>query len=92
MSQDLWRKKIKTNPRWALRAALRIHQQQTREEQVFSATLESNGVGFNSHDSPIICPIVERYLRTGEVTGRGYYQLQKRMPKYVKQLWRLVHE
>lgn len=85
-----WKKKIKTNPGWALRAAIRIYQSQTQEEQCSHATLDSNGVGFNSFDSPVISPIVDRYLRTKVIEGKSIYQLQRRMPKYAGQLYKIV--
>ena len=87
---EYWKKKIATNPGWAIKAAIRIYQNQTQAEQSSHATLSSNGVGFNSFDSPIISPIVDRYLRTQRIEGAAIYQLQRRMPKYASQLYKIV--
>lgn len=85
-----WRARISSNDKWALRAAIRIYQSQTPEEQNSHATLDSNGQGFNAFDSPVVSPIVERYLRTGLVSTGSLQQLKRRMPKYVGQLYKLV--
>lgn len=87
---EYWKSRIKTNPGWALKAAIRIYQSQTQEEQSSHVTLSSNGVGFNSFDSPLISPIVDRYLRTKQIERKSIYHLQRRMPKYAGQLYKLV--
>lgn len=89
---DQWKKKIATTPKWALRAAVVIYGNQTSNEQGTHATLESNGVGFTSFDSPVLSPIVDKYLRGINLTGKEKYQLQRRMPKYAAQLYRKVQE
>lgn len=91
-TMNYWRGKISSNPGWALRAAIRMYESQTDEEKCSHATLSSNGVGFNAFDSPIISPIVDRYLRTKRIERKDLYQLQRRMPKYVGQLYKLVGE
>lgn len=85
-----WKEKIKTDPRWAIRAAMRIHKEQTLDEQNSHQTIESNGVGFNSHDAEIISSIVIRFNRRKFLTPGECKVLHKSMPKYAGQLYRLT--
>lgn len=87
-----WKDKIQTRPGWALRAAVRIYQQQTDLEKTQSHTQESNGVGFNSFDAPVITPIVQEYLRSRRFGIESQRILMRRMPKYANQLYKLVEK
>lgn len=87
-----WKIKIATRPKWAIRAAIRINSKQTEQEKCYGNTIKSNGVGLNSFDAPVITPIVEKYKRDKtSLNNRDIYQLQRVMPKYAGQLYKLVN-
>jgi len=86
-----WRGKIAGNQNWALRAALRICQQQTDEEQNTRATLESNGVGFTAFDAEFVTSVVQQHLEGKRLTKKQSDALRRIMPKYAGQLYRIVY-
>ena len=45
---------LQTNDKWAVRALVRVYENQTRDEQVHGHTEELNGVGFSGIDSEIL--------------------------------------
>jgi hypothetical protein len=48
------RHRLASNDRWALRALLRIYQNQTADEQCRETTIERNGIGFTGPDAEIM--------------------------------------
>lgn len=90
---NLWKDKIAEEPQWALKAAIRIYQQQTPQEKRADMQLDSNGVGFNMVDAPVISPIVKKWLQHKDpsvLTAQEIYQLRVRMRKYAGQLYDLI--
>lgn len=88
---NTWKGKIASDDRWALRAAIRIVEQQTVEEMASSATLESNGVGLGAFDADIVTSIVRKHQAGVRLTRKQLDVLRRTMPKYAAQLYRLTH-
>lgn len=87
-----WKGKIAGHWQWALKAAIRIVELQTPEEQAYSATLESNGVGLNAFDAELVTSIVMQFKERKRITTKQMGILQARMPKYASQLYGLTHD
>lgn len=86
---------LKTDSRWAIRGLLAVFARQTTEEANSDATIEENGVGFTGFDSQILTSFAKRVLEWEQEVKHKYQTalspkqmevLQKRMPKYAKQL------
>lgn len=86
-----WKGKIARHDNWALRAAIRIVEQQTAEEQASSATLQSNGVGLGSFDADIVTSIVKKHQAGIRLSRKQLDSLRRIMPKYAAQLYRLTN-
>lgn len=85
-----WKDKIRNNPRWCWRAALRLVELQTEEERNVRGTLDSNGVGLNSYDAEFVTDLVNQHMEGRRLTPKQLASLQRTMPKYAGQLYRLV--
>ena len=86
-----WKGKIAGCHQWAMKAAIRIVQQQTTEERNHAATLDSNGVGLNSFDAETVTTIVRQFEQCGWITHKQADTLRRRMPKYAGQLYGIVY-
>lgn len=96
--EDYLKRIIRTFPTAALFAAVRIYELQTKEEKLTGQVYESNEVGFNALDAPTITRIVKRYYKARKanhyhhkdinnlLSQNDIRQLQRKMPKYWKQL------
>lgn len=85
-----WKRKIANDPRWAIRAAVRIYEAQTEDEKHYGVTTEPNGVGFNSFDAPVITQLVLRIKRKEPLNKGAQLLLMRRMPKYAGQLYKIT--
>mgnify|MGYP001600545677 FL=1 len=69
---------------------------QTAEEQASGTTTESNGVGFNNYDAELMWRLAHNLeLAHAKKVGDRlqpyqYAQLARRLPKYAKQVQRLI--
>lgn len=87
-----WKAQINQNSGWALRAALRVFQEQTDSEKMVGGTMESNGLGFNLYDAEKLTQIINHYKHTGSLTFSQQFHLRRVMPKYAAQLYKLVNK
>lgn len=80
------RHRLASNDRWALRALLRIYQNQTADEQCREATIERNGIGFTGPDAEILTSFARQYQRRGSLSERQMIILRRRIPAYARQI------
>jgi hypothetical protein len=80
------RHRLASNDRWALRALIRIYQNQTADEQCREATIERNGIGFTGPDAEILTSFARQYQRRGGLSERQMIILRRRIPAYARQI------
>lgn len=81
------RQQLSTNPVWAVKALVRIFQEnQTQEEQVIEATKEDNGIGFTGTDGEILSSFAKQQLARGTLSPKQMVIVFKKMPKYHRQV------
>jgi hypothetical protein len=80
------RHRLASNDRWALRALLRIYQNQTADEQCREATIERNGIGFTGPDAEILTSFARQYQRRGCLSPKQMVILRRRIPAYARQI------
>ena len=80
------RHRLASNDRWALRALIRIYQNQTADEQCREATIERNGIGFTGPDAEILTSFARQYQRRGCLSERQMIILHRRIPAYARQI------
>ena len=82
------RQRLANDPRWALRALIRIYQNQTTDEQSKDAAIERNGIGFSGPDAEILSSFARQYKRRGGSSKRQMVILRRRIPAYAR--WRSI--
>jgi len=81
------RGQLGTNPAWALKALVRIFQEnQTAEEQQIETTKEDNGIGFTGTDGNFLSSLAKQYIARGSLSEKQMAFVFKKMPKYSKQV------
>jgi len=80
------RQRLAGNDRWAVRALLRIYQNQTADEQCREATIERNGIGFTGPDAEILTSFARQYQQRGRLTEKQMTILRRRIPAYARQI------
>ena len=80
------RQRLASNDRWALRALLRIYQNQTADEQNSESPIERNGIGFTGPDAEILTSFARQYQRRGCLSDRQMIILRRRIPAYARQI------
>ena len=80
------RQRLANNDRWALRALVRIYQNQTADERCREATIERNGIGFTGPDAEILTSFASQYQRRGRLTEKQMMILRRRIPAYARQI------
>ena len=80
------RQRLASNDRWALRALMRIYQNQTADEQCREATIERNGIGFTGPDAEILTSFARQYQRRGCLSLKQMIILRRRIPAYARQI------
>ena len=80
------RHRLASNDRWALRALIRIYQNQTADEQCRETTIERNGIGFTGPDAEILTSFARQYQRRGGLSERQMILLRRRIPAYARQI------
>ena len=78
--------KLSTCKAWAQKALVVIYNNQTVDEKNEERTKYSNGKGFSGCDSEILSKLAKWYIAKGFLTGRQLGIVQKRIPKYWKQV------
>ena len=72
--------------RWAVRALMRIYQNQTADEQCRETTIERNGIGFTGPDAEILTSFARQYQRRGCLSPKQMILLRRRIPAYARQI------
>lgn len=75
-----------TNPAWATRAIVKLHEMQTFDEQNSQMTKESNGVGFNGTDATILSSFADQINRGRTLSPKQLAIAFKKLPKYSRQV------
>ena len=78
--------KVGSDPQWAIKALMRIYDDQTREEQNAGHTSEHNGVGFSGIDGEILSSFAEQINKGRNMSPKQMALIHKKMPKYATQL------
>lgn len=87
------RHQLSTNQAWALKALVRIFQEnQTEQEQIIEATKEDNGIGFTGTDGAFMSSLAKQYLQRGSLSDKQMAFVFKAMPKYHKQVIQMSNE
>lgn len=98
---EMIRHNMVRSDKWLLRGLLAIYANQTTDEKAGGATVKDNGIGFTVHDAHILTALAERVKSWQSFTDRRYptplspkqmVLLGKLMPKYARQLARIVRE
>ena len=79
--------KITTNDAWAVRALMRIYDNQTSEEQNESQTKNDNGIGFCAIDANFLSGVAQFYKKNGFLSAKQKAVLKKKIGKYASQLY-----
>lgn len=87
-----YRAALATNPAWAHRALVVLHDRQTRDEQETRTTETHNGVGFTGIDAEILSSFAEQVKRGHTLSPKQLAVAHRRLPKYAAQLWRIAQE
>jgi hypothetical protein len=81
------RQQLATNPVWAVKALVRIFQEnQTSDEQASEATTHDNGIGFTGTDANFLSSLAKAQLKYGKLSDKQMVFVFKKMPKYSKQV------
>jgi hypothetical protein len=80
------RQRLANNDRWALRALVRIYQNQTADERCREATIEGNSIGFTGPDAEIMTSFARQYQRRERLSPKQMIILRRRMPAYARQI------
>jgi hypothetical protein len=79
--------KLATDPVWAVKALVRIFQEnQTADEQVSQTTTHDNGIGFSGCDAEFLSSLAQAQLKYGRLTDKQLSFVLKKMPKYAGQV------
>lgn len=82
--------KLATDARWAIRALVRIAQEQTADELVKEQTRDHNHVGFRPCDAYILTRMADAYKRFKRLTPKQEAFVMRKVPVYARQLIRLT--
>jgi len=95
--------KLANDSKWAMQGCVRVFQFQTMEEVSKEATVDYNGVGFSGVDAKILSILAQRIIShwNAHAAGKtllyatplgpkGMALLHRKMPKYARQLYRVV--
>lgn len=73
------------------RALNKLFECQTEDEKAIGETHETNGVGFNGVDAPILTSFAEFYKQRGYLSDKQKAIARKKLVKYKKQLTNLAN-
>jgi hypothetical protein len=88
----IWKEKLATDARWAVRGMIRIWEYQTEDEQNTQETNTSNGVGFTGSDAYILTSFADQVNAGRKMSPKQMEIIFKKMPKYAAQLQRIVKQ
>ena len=81
------RHQLATNKHWAVRALVRIFQEnQTQDEQNSDSTTHDNGIGFTGTDAQFLSSLAKAQINYGRLTDKQMTFVFKKMPKYHAQV------
>lgn len=80
------KKQIANSDKQALKALVKVYNNQTKNEQIAKRTDELNGVGFTGSDAEILTSFAEQYQKRGSLSTKQMALTKKIMPKYANQL------
>lgn len=86
----VWKEKIGSNYKWAVRALLRIYEEQTADEIIVEEARHRNSVGFTAFDAKLLTSFAEQVQQNRSLSQNQRRYLFKKMPKYAGQLFRLT--
>ena len=82
-----------SNKVWALKALVRIFQEnQTDDEQISQTTTHDNGIGFSGVDAQFLSSLAKQYLQRGSLSDKQMGFVFKKMPKYAGQVIKMSDE
>ena len=84
------RDKLSYDFQWATRGLLKIYSFQTQFEQAVQSTAVYNNVGFTGADGTILSSFAEQVGKGHTLSKKQRRILFTRMPKYAKQLQKIV--
>lgn len=84
------RERITTNPKYAVKAMLRIYEYQTADEQADGSVTDYNGVGFAGTDSQILTSFCKQWMKYHRLSEKQMEIVFKKIGKYAGQLTRLA--
>lgn len=79
-----------SNPTWATRAIVKLHERQTFDEQNSQMTTESNGVGFNGTDATILSSFASQIHKGHTLSQKQLAIAFKKLPKYSRQVIEMI--
>lgn len=74
------------------KAVMTIYQYQTKEEQGYDTTIDSNGVGFNAVDAEILSSFARQLFDGKHLSNKQIMLARKKMTKYAGQLTYLANQ
>ncbi len=80
------KEKLASQKVWALKALMKIYDNQTSDEQEHESTHYHNDIGFTGADAEILSSFAKFYKRTGFLTTKQMVYVYKKIPKYWAQL------
>ena len=86
LKREYVRHKLKTDPKWALKALVVLHDAQTAEEKALYATTAHNNVGFNSCDAEFLSSYADQYKARGRLSDTQMRCLHRCIVKYWQQI------
>ena len=84
--QAFIREMVGTDQRWAVRALVRIYNNQTEDEQAAEMTNHHNGIGFTGADAEILSSFAKQVLKGRQLSAKQMAILFRKMPRYARQL------
>jgi hypothetical protein len=85
-TREYLRYMLGVNKKWALKALIKIYNNQTADEIHSQETSEYNGIGFTGVDGKILTSFSKQYIKRDFLTPKQMDILMKKMPKYWKQI------
>ena len=82
---------VQTNDKVLYGALKKLYDCQTADEKSMGDTVESNGVGFNGADAPILSSIAQFLNNRGYLSDKQKALVRKKLVKYNKQLTKLAN-
>ncbi len=87
------RQQLSTNPVWAVKALVRIFQEnQTSDEQSSESTTHDNGIGFTGTDANFLSSLAKAQLKYGKLSDKQMVFVFKKMPKYHAQVIKMSNQ